>query len=249
MKGLLHRLAARATGTTVTVRSDARLTLEGLAPARITAGEVPGPSLTATRSPVPSASTGAPAQLEAAHDQPRAPSAGAEPPDPHPARVKPAPSVNVSAASREDRASSDAAIDLSSSVPPRLLEYAADEDRANAPRSDPAFEPADRPVRSADRRPPDGERHGRAVRIVREPPLLIPLTAVDRSAVTPPVIGAVTRMPGGVWQHSAREPDVHIHIRCVEVTAVHEPAAPRRRPVSTPPPMSLDAYLAKRARG
>jgi hypothetical protein len=43
---------------------------------------------------------------------------------------------------------------------------------------------------------------------------------------------------------------VHIYIGTVEVTAVHEPAAPRRppAPAQSQPPMSLDAYFAKRKR-
>jgi hypothetical protein len=42
--------------------------------------------------------------------------------------------------------------------------------------------------------------------------------------------------------------EVHIHIGRIEVTAMHEAAPPRRPPVQKPPPMSLDAYLAKRGR-
>lgn len=45
----------------------------------------------------------------------------------------------------------------------------------------------------------------------------------------------------------AAEPDIHVHIGRVEVTAVHRPAEPpRRSPPSRPQPMSLDEYLARR---
>ena len=47
----------------------------------------------------------------------------------------------------------------------------------------------------------------------------------------------------------AEEPtEVHVHIGRIDVTAVHEPAAPRRRPAGAPAPMSLDTYLARRSR-
>jgi hypothetical protein len=47
---------------------------------------------------------------------------------------------------------------------------------------------------------------------------------------------------------ASQEPnEVHIHIGRIEVTAVHEAAAPRRRRESAPA-MTLDAYLAKRGR-
>jgi hypothetical protein len=47
---------------------------------------------------------------------------------------------------------------------------------------------------------------------------------------------------------SGEPSEVHIHIGRIEVSAVHEVAPPRRPPAPRPPPMSLDAYLAKRGR-
>jgi hypothetical protein len=83
--------------------------------------------------------------------------------------------------------------------------------------------------------------------------LLIPL-AVPHPAALPAITApATTRQPAmtNSTPHavaSGEPSEVHIHIGRIEVTAVHEVAPQRLRPVPTPPPMSLDAYLAKRGR-
>jgi hypothetical protein len=59
-------------------------------------------------------------------------------------------------------------------------------------------------------------------------------------------------VPGHLPSVLPRDDDreVHIYIGTVEVRAVQEPAAQRRRPTApTPQPMSLEVYLAKRGRG
>jgi hypothetical protein len=90
-------------------------------------------------------------------------------------------------------------------------------------------------------------------RFAREPSLLIP-PAVPHPAAAPAITApAITRWPGmtNPAAHAvanAEPSEVHIHIGRIEVTAVHEAASPRRPPVPRPPPMSLDAYLAKRGR-
>ena len=44
------------------------------------------------------------------------------------------------------------------------------------------------------------------------------------------------------------EPEVHIHISRIDVTAVHEPPRPKAKPRERVQPVSLDAYLAARSR-
>jgi hypothetical protein len=82
----------------------------------------------------------------------------------------------------------------------------------------------------------------------REPSLLIPLAAPHPAAAP-----ATTRWPAmtnpAIHAATGGEPsEVHVHIGRIEVSAVHEAAPARRPPAPRPPPMSLDAYLAKRGR-
>lgn len=249
MKGLLHRLAARATGMAVTMRSDARLALGGVGSVHA-ADAVAGPPSTAeTRPAVQSEPTSTTVREDASRNHPLSPIVGPPPSDLQSPRADPA-GLDADARGHVDHALPDAAaVNLSVSAPPRPVEYAVDRDRVNQPRSDPPFASTDR---SADPHPPESERPAGAVRIAREPPLLIPLPATDRRSAAAAITGTVTGPLGGAAQQSgwAEDRDVHIHIGSVEVTAVQEPAPPRRRPVSAgQPPMTLDAYLAKRSRG
>lgn len=78
-----------------------------------------------------------------------------------------------------------------------------------------------------------------------EPPrALLPQT----SGSPPPRPAApATLRPPAHPQAPAAEPEIHVHIGRVEVTAVHRPAEPpKRSPSSRPQPMSLDEYLARR---
>lgn len=62
-----------------------------------------------------------------------------------------------------------------------------------------------------------------------------------------PTSPTALRPPARPQAAAAAEPDIHVHIGRVEVTAVHRPAEPpRRSPPSRPQPMSLDEYLARR---
>lgn len=244
MKGLLSRLAAGAAGTTVTIRSDARLALGGPAPLH-SVPDVQAPPLTfETRPDVPTAPTFQNARSEALHDRLTSiagTAAGL------PGRLDADPRSDVDAPNQSDRAVSDAAaVKLPFTAPPRLADYSVSQ--IDSRRSHSALEQTGR---SADLRSDDAGRSRSTVRIVREPPLLVPLAAANRTFAPQPIAGTIASTPGRVVPHSAlEEGDVHIHIGCVEVTAVHEAAAPRRRPVSAQqPPMSLDAYLAKRVRG
>jgi len=126
-----------------------------------------------------------------------------------------------------------------------LAEHALDEDHVSTPSSDPARESLDQ---APDRPVPKAMRSESAAHILRDPPLLIRQPIADQPSAQAAVLQAVPR-PAGQGISQPEQADVHIHIGCIEVTAVHEPAASRSRPSPLQPPMSLDAYLAKRGRG
>lgn len=248
MKGLLSRLVARASGTTVAVRSDARLALGAPAPVH-SAPDVRGPSLAfETREGVPGVPAPATVRSDLAFDQLPSPIASA-------ARgpqtgVESEPQLDRTSPNQPEGPASVAAIvNVPLSPPPRLVDYAVDRGDVKLPGRQVTFGATDR---SADSRQDEVVHATNTVRVVRDPPILMPLAAAARPSAPPPMTPVITRTPGGAAAHFGQpeERDVHIHIGCVEVTAVHEAVAPpRRRLVSTPPPMSLDAYLAKRARG
>lgn len=240
MKGLLNRLAARATGTSATVRSDARLAGGALGPPPGVATAAAGPSFAVeTRPAAPVIPSPAAAPADAPRDPLPSPIERPAPSDLHAPRVNPDRSSHPSSVGDAGEAVSEgAALKVPAAGPTRLVDDSVDESLVTAPRSDPAFLLA-------------GVRSPSDVYVVRDPPLLIPLAIADRTSVAAPALGTGGRTTARPTQPVGRtaEPDVHIHIGCIEVTAVHEPAAPRRRPVSAPAPMSLDAYLAKRGRG
>lgn len=257
MKGLLHRLAARAAGTAARVRSDVRLpfggggwgepvetqldasalSLPAHAPSRAQAptGHAPaGPTVVA---PAPMAELRAsPGSVLAADAGPPAFQA----PEPHARRA-------ATETSGDER------------MPPRLLAKGPDP-RAHVDtpaqredvetRREPAAV-APQPPSSARRAAPvisapSTSRHGRV-----EPTRLMPAAAQRQPPAAP------VSMAGQVaWAAhpppraaTAEEPtEVHVHIGRIDVTAVPEPAAPRRRPAGAPAPMSLDSYLARRSR-
>lgn len=248
MKGLLHRLAARAAGTMVAVRSDSRLPFGGAGLGRGAADAVVEKSL-AMDVGVPAPSTFA---------------ALVEPPDgsaidapkpmlvPSPQRLqkspaKAGPSVAPKVQRDEHAHSSDVSTRNSHPTRPRLLDGTPAATGHASYRTEPTSEFT---LRSGSSSASEALRSDVAARSVEEPSLLIPL-AVSHGAVlsgmTPP---ATRRQPAAPNSHTvaSTEPsEVHIHIGRVEVTAVHEPTARRRRS-PTALPMSLETYLAKRGR-
>jgi hypothetical protein len=83
-----------------------------------------------------------------------------------------------------------------------------------------------------------------------DPAPLMPRAA--RPAALAPIAPSPVRRGGTPQGSTATAPDdsteVHIHIGRIDVTAVHEAPAPRRRTPAAPAPMSLDGYLAKQGR-
>jgi hypothetical protein len=255
VNGLLHRLAARATGTTVQVRSDARLPFGGITPRRgdllDTAEQA---SASDVRAPVSSASmasvqphdelqsgTPAPTTAPSLHQRParRADTlpwvAQTEPGDVH--------AIQPTAAPLAERSTSQNLTQLLVDGVSGEAAYATTLQAASR------HEPDSRSVAAhAHEALIDG-----TARFIGHPSLLMPLTDSTRSPVSPIGAAGAPRQPAGLTfsAHAiaSDEPnEVHIHIGRIEVTAVHEAAPARRRATATPPPMSLDSYFAKRGR-
>jgi hypothetical protein len=240
MNGLLHRLAARAAGTALAVRSDAHLPFAApwsgaagpesdgiaLAPARPPSA-VPAPAVVPAhaleetgaswREPSPMA-LDAPPYRESADAAPRRPDAAvsvfAIQPTGEPAEP---PALMPPAAPDRLEAASEAAARHGTAAPRSSLE-----DRQ-------VRAPSPRHVES-----PPGTAHP-ASTWRSQPPLAIaprPVPAARVPQVTRPV----------------DEPaEVHIHIGRIDLVAVQDGPAPRRRAAPTPAAPSLDAYLAKRS--
>jgi hypothetical protein len=250
MKGLFHRLAARTTGTTAALRSDALLAPGGAGPDHNTAAANAMRLLSFDpRPPTARVPTDATERPDASHDP-----FGALIPRPAPShagfpRTEKAPWLDGSADDREPETVPETTpLNLSAIAQSRLIDCAVAWDHGSAPSSEPARESLDE---AAYGRAPKGLRPESDLRIVREPPLLIRQTITERPPAPAPVVEAVPRTPARAARDTGQpeHADVHIHIGCIEVTAAHEPAAPRRQGAPIKPPMSLDAYLAKRGRG
>jgi hypothetical protein len=256
MNGLLHRLAARATGTTAQVRSDARLPFGGIEPrgsGLLDAGDEQG-AASDVRAEVSNVST-ASAQLHE-EAQSRAPALLIEP-SLHGLQVRRADAAPHAVQSArgdvqpiQPNAGPPAERSVSQNYPPPLADRVPAE-ASRAIRLDPAtgretdFRAVAVPALDA---PDDG-----TARFTGDPSLLMPLADSRRSAVSPITGNAPTRRPAeassSVRAIANDEPnEVHIHIGRIDVTAMHEPAPSRRRPAPTASPMSLDTYFAKRGR-
>ena len=262
MTGLLHRLAARASGTAWTVRSDARLPFGA---GRLREGEavqepqepqefvaaVPGADAPMAATPpvqqrnrpaepyIPAISAisattphGPPAAMET---QPASP-----PPllKPVPAKTAPVGALAAAHALQQPFPSDTTSAIGATARPP-----------ATAPTS--ALEPptVHRPAWSAtseNAAPP-----GHAPHLHGEPaPLLPPVRAhaSQPGMPSPRQLAAAWRAPGAPQHPVGQDTEVHIHIGRIDVTAVHEAPRPkaRTRERERTQPVSLDAYLATR---
>lgn len=237
MKGLLHRLADRATGSAIAVRSNARLPF-----ANSRAQFATEPESLAIGDAAPA--TSAPDASTAAREVSPVPMIV---PPPSPISARQTVSVEVAGevrAVRTDPASSM----FDARVPPRLVESRpADEVHVSSQHIEPA-------IRAQDRAPPHEParaRHSeRGAPSAREPALLMP-EAVANSRPRPAPLVPATTLPTAAGMHAAAHDgpnEVQIHIGRIEITAVHQAAPLRHRPAPANPPMSLDAYLAKRGR-
>ncbi len=246
MKGLLHRLAARAAGSALPVRSDARLPFGG--------------GLAWADEPLDAHSGTVRDSL---------PAAVAAWPDVTPDRVDPEPTRTTAATSTATStevlveaiaAPSPEPIHQRPTVaPPELVPQAAPPPAPRPPvgephdgaRGEPAGLDAVPPPAAGttdpldERKPaiatahhPDGASRRAKASTTGEPARLMPSTRVRVDASTP--ISAPTA------QSLDDTTEVHIHIGRIDVTAVRDAPAPRTPSRERKSPLSLDAYLAAR---
>ncbi|MGV8803575.1 MAG: hypothetical protein ACWA6Y_01265 [Polaromonas sp.] len=258
MNGLLHRLAARATGSALTLRADARLAYGASAPLP---AEPPGPRLSEA-APAPSpenfrpndshpssftARQAAPPRMTdaVANDAPKAQQAP-KPQTPAPARLLAASQPGLTpgdaqapavASLSPQRASLDAGLPAQAPAAPQPAQPST---------ATPAPPLSQRPDPSAFVQPSHPNRHAPA------PPAAAPAPLLPRQSNAPPPASAhwPAASPATSPARAAAEAtEVHVHIGRIEVTAMHEAAPPRKRPAAAAPASTpLDAYLAARQR-
>lgn len=256
MKGLLHRLAARAAGTTVPVRSDARLSFGG---ANLGWGE--NIEIEAPSEPLAMAAASHLARERGAGRHSTQPD-GSEDDVPAPMRrstpsaqpmtrtdlLPPAP-PDVRADVLSASPATSPAAPLASAdprLPPRFVGgRSLDATRASPVHPEPCDVPARRPT--ATQVPLTSLRPDSAMRLNEESTLLMPSAAAEL-VLTRTGVPAAARGPNAAAPAADKRAEVHIHIGRIEVTAVQEAASPRTRPSRKQAPMSLDAYLAARSK-
>lgn len=231
MTGLLQRLAARAAGNAWTVRSDARLPFHAIAMETAQEPEPPMES-SARRGPVhradPHEAPALDAGVHRSRTRPPAPSPNAiEPGGQQAPQEQPPPMVGDMLATHALRAPVSTP-SPAARVAPDAKVAATSTQAQDASPVGPAPSPA---TRRAD------------------PPPLMPARAPEAGhasspAQVPPTVTAWT----AARSEATAEPEVHIHIGRIDVTAVHETPRPRAKPRERAQPVSLDAYLAARSR-
>jgi hypothetical protein len=250
VKGLLHRLAARAVGTAVGVRSDARLPFVGSALIRDAADRAEAIRKERAR-------TDSGAELGGDVSQPHQPE--------RQGLLKASTAawdigvVEGLGALGEVRGTLPADAsgpldDADPSVPAQLLPGTPQNDIPSSGARTTSFPRAEAAA------PRDGRAIDSRARVLPldesppgagEPVLLMPSAPRNRLATSTtvhsaPHFSAVPEASPIAPTETAAE--VHIHIGRIEVTAVHEASRPRRERAPSAPSMSLDAYLAKRGR-
>jgi hypothetical protein len=276
MKGLLHRLAARAAGTATVVRSDARLPYGTDALAWSPAVEDPlvqAPEA-AVSSAVPVRVAERPMRVSVAPSERDAQDAYAS--DRSHEGVIPLPEVHEPRPLSPPRASSpdvstrvlelattpelDAGVSRIN-VPQRALVSAASEENEREPVAMPAEPPsriAPQSARLARNAAPASPRTSLERAASADPaPLLSPLPNVARAAGGEPPFSTAAQQPLALPLGRSAVPsaasydeanEVHIHIGRIEVTAVHEAPKARIKPSAKSPAVSLDAFLDARSR-
>ncbi len=250
MNGLLHRMAARAAGTAVAVRSDAGLPYAAGAAGSGAVDPAQSHLVTGAQALAPLPPASAPHRHEPVTwraDQPLAADSARTPSplvvglnDADPMRATPQSPPNASFAPRVDSTRASNADEPQSTMSP--LHVAPLMPRTVPAALERAGEAACGPreiVTTARTAARDDEPEPLMPRQPRSTPLApIPQPSSRRGALQQDI--AATQ--------SEADAEVHIHIGRIDVTAVHEAAPPRRRAAAAPAPMSLDGYLAQRGR-
>lgn len=250
MNGLLHRVAARAAGTAVAVRSDAGLPYAGGGGGLGDVGEAESHFATGAEplAQMPSASTAheperaaRPAALPVVADSARTPSPLVEPLiDADVLRDAPQITPNAKFAPRVDSAQPSVFNESRFTPPPSHVALLM-------PRTTPA---AIESAAEAAHIPREVAITAREAMHADEPAPLMPRE--PRPTLLAPVPQPANRRgavpQGGAAMQGEADTEVHIHIGRIDVTAIHEAAPQRRRAAAAPAPMSLDGYLAQRGR-
>ena len=247
MNGLLHRLAARATGSALTLRADARLAYGASAPqpaepllppvSRLSdAALVPSPESFLTDDAHPSSFTARqaapPRMTEAVADEAQKESKAPQPQTPA--------STRLFAASQPGLTPGDAQAPAVASQLPQHTSLDANPAAPQPSQPSAAVPPVSQRLDPSALAPPSHPKH-------HAPAPLLPRqnnAPSPASAPWPAVSPAAT--PARLADDTA---EVHIHIGRIEVTAVHGAAPPRKRPATAAPASTpLDTYLAARQR-
>jgi hypothetical protein len=258
MNGLLHRVAARAMGNAVSVRSNARLPYGGGAPiwadtAASEFGEAPKHSAPRPRMPQPGPigpemppRTTAQAAWGTGFDE----TPLIDEPAPGVAALPERPST-IALRMARDTKSGDAPASIASRNAHELIDKPTL--GVGALSEQPLLVRTEAPLATRSEPSAGHEHTPRVARVPPDPNLLMP-PAADRSAFEPPMRSAMGATPQPApWAQAGADvadeaTEVHIHIGRIDVTAVHEAPPPRRRAAPSPAPMSLDTYLARRSR-
>lgn len=227
MKGLLHRLAERAAGTAASLRPDARLSYVD-APPVVAAAEQPELAPADNGSPDARGSA-VPAPMWPAMPAGRTSTAAAT------GTGRPV-FTDQGAAAVGPRPHGHEGRPITPSPAPPLL--------ARAPQAVPSrvTVPAAQPPTPVPHAPGRADSAGHNP-VPWDEPVRLVATDAPADAMPMPSLRPSASMP------AAAEPtEVHVHIGRIEVTAVHEPPEPRRPVTSRAPPVSLQAYLATKAK-
>ena len=255
MNGLLRRLARQAIGLEpVKVHAVARLPF--VAPPPMTADAGTRLPYSETRAPGATAPTNVSARREGRSEPSDNPQETPERPDRRPAQAEGIP-ADVQAPPRvAGERAGPAGSRLSAAFPdkPRapapLLGERPQANRAHAGTDNTA-------MRAAAPREANPTPSAEAALLSTPGPVVTPPGAADGERHTRPADSGATR-PGShrtrprATQSSSRSdeaPEVHLHIGRIEVTAVQEASAGRRKPTAGVQPLSLNEYLKRRQRG
>ena len=267
MKGLLHRLADRAAGVALRVRSDARLPFrDGLTrfgESERAARDRVGKSLSETvadgRDAVP------PTGLELLRANAASMDASIEASGESPgtrSRPRGRPGVEISDAtlapterSAPHRSASERHEARSANVEPHVRETApvmtasttGTDVRDPRPPASATFEPNRRQPAAASAHVPDGSSRRTRSSVPFDLPLLMP-SAHIRARASMAAVGEAAPPLASPARGLDDTTEVHVRIGRIDVTAVHETPAPRKQPKREQTPVSLDAYLETRTK-